>query len=312
MHLLFIDDDPDSARTLHSEFLDYRGVNWSLSHCQDYRQAIDLIERDSFQSVLYHSDHDYDQVVLEVNELLQTLDCPPLLAVTGKLSPHQQLNLVRDGSDDCFNRSESNGSEIMRQLRMADMRKSVCCEQTNQLVEGRVPGMTVDQLLADSAEADTDRSPLDDQRTLRIAHVSSRGSLIEQMQFGDTNNILQHYHCLKDLLKDLDKSIHKFDALIVEQSTFEQASETETTRLASYLAVIPGVVLTMETSDYSALSYLERGYSDCLVADHTSSESLAWTLRKTVDSAAPRCCGHFPKTKSDRASAIVDQTCATR
>ncbi len=282
MHLLFIDANPESARAIHSEFLDYRGVHWILSHCEDYRTAIELLEQDSFQSLLYHSDYDYDQVMIEVSELLRTSDCPPLLAVTGNLSPYEQLNLVRDGSDDCFNDHETSGSGIMRHLRMAEMRKAVCTEQAMQVAEGRVPGVSVDQLLSDSSVADADETTEQIDRALRIAHVSYRSSLIDEMQFGDTNNILLHYDCLSELLEALDQSVHKFDALIVEQSTFERAIESETIKLAKYLAVVPGIVLTMEKSDFAALSYLERGYSDCLTADHTSAEGLAWTIRKAV------------------------------
>ncbi len=283
MHLLFIESNPVTARTLHSEFLNYRGVNWSLSHCANYQQAVDLLERDSFQSVLYSNDCPYEQTVLEIHELLRTANCPPLVAVTGNLSPHEHLNLVADGSDDCFNRSEISGAGIMRQLRMAELRKSVSTAQTAQFAEGCVPGFSVEQFLYLS-ECDPLQNPngMTVSRPLRVAHVSCRSTLIDSFQFENRQHVLLRYRSLKEVLIDLDESVHKFDALIVEQSVFEQASESETMKLGTYLTVVPGIVLTMEKSDFSALSYLERGYCDCLIADDISTNSLFWAIHKAV------------------------------
>jgi len=108
MRLLFVDDDAQSARRLYSEFLDYRGLNWSLIHCGDYQAAIKQLEQDSFQSLLLRTSAKIDEAAFELNELVQVANCPPILTVSDNLTNVEQLHLLVDGSDDCLNRDETN------------------------------------------------------------------------------------------------------------------------------------------------------------------------------------------------------------
>ncbi len=133
MRLLFVDNDALSARRLHGEFLDYRGVNWSLTHCHDAQAAIKHWEQDSFQCLLLRTSAGLDQATLELSELMQTANCPPILAISDNLTNDEQLQLMIRGADDCLHRGESNGASIMRHLRMVELRSTVWSQQANQL-----------------------------------------------------------------------------------------------------------------------------------------------------------------------------------
>ena len=133
MRLVYVDSDAQSARTLHSEFLDYRGLNWSLTHCQDVQQALKQIEQDDFQCLLLRTDGKFDEAAFALSELVQSANCPPILTVTDDLQAVDHLQLMLDGSDDCLNRSETNGAGIMRRLRMVELRSTDWAQQADDL-----------------------------------------------------------------------------------------------------------------------------------------------------------------------------------
>ena len=284
MHLLLIESNPASARALHREFLAYRGCNWSLSHCSDYQSAIKLLQEDTFHSVLVTEDCPYEKTLVTIQGLLETTACPPLVAVTGNLSAQQHLNLVIDGSDNCLYRSETTGGGIMRHLRMAEIRQQVSAKRSFEKVREDFPEFSSATWLNASPNASLHEKvnlALDLKRPMRIGHVSCRGDLLAQLDFPMKQDWV-HFSNLADLLRQLEKSVQAYDAIVVEPSVFEQTSKSEVKQLNKILSLVPGIMLTMEKSDYSALAYLKAGYSDCLIADEISSQHLLASIRKAV------------------------------
>ncbi len=49
-----------------------------------------------------------------------------------------------------------------------------------------------------------------------------------------------------------------------------------------YLATVPTTVLTLEKSDYTALTYLDRGFADCLIADDQTIHTVCDALAKSI------------------------------
>jgi Thaumarchaeal output domain 1 len=271
MRLLFIDKDNQSARGLHSEFLDYRGVNWSLTHCNDRIAAVRHIEQDNFQCVLYHSHNGLDETGFELGELLQTVNCPPVLTLTENLTGPEQLRLVQDGCDDCFSRSEINGSGIMRRLRMAETRNNVWKRQLSD---------AVDELWLAATIAGGTIATCPEQ--LKIAHVAYESSLADPSWLATSSLEFNRIGKLEELIERLEVDVRSFDAILIEQSVFEEASPSAIASMKRFLPVIPGLVLTLEKSDFSSLSYIERGYCDCLAVERTTATSLAMSIRKAV------------------------------
>jgi hypothetical protein len=286
MRLLFVDSDPASARALHGEFLDYRGLNWSLTHCRDPQAAIQQMELDQFQSLLLRTHSKIDQTIFELSELLQAASCPPVLTVAEDLSPDQQMQIVAAGSDDCVNRCENNGPAIMRRLRMVELRKSVWSEQASQVVDNHLPDLV--DLFETGKEQTEVRSPgAAVPKQVRVAHVCYGTSLLDgslrAMLETDGEEIKsQLFEHLEDLIKILVDHPHTFDVLLIEQSVFEEANVASLTKLNAFLPLVPGIVLTLEKSDFSALSYLKRGFFDCLSASHATATSMIITIRKAV------------------------------
>lgn len=288
MRLLFVDKDNRSARALHGEFLDYRGVNWSLTHCVDRQEAIRHIEQDNFQCVLLHSHSGLEATALEVSELLQAANCPPILTVTENLSQAEQLRLVHDGCEDCFSRAENNGASIMRRLRMAEVRRAVWGRQIKDIVDG--PWVETIIGVQDPATSNS-RDPLETGETPATSQLPQRlsvayihyGSMLADRTWLEQDQVSFERFCrLEELVERCEENIRAFDAILVEQSVFEEASASCIAALHRLLAVIPGVVVTLEKSDFSSLSYVERGYSDCLTVERTTGNSLIATIRKAV------------------------------
>jgi CheY-like chemotaxis protein len=281
MRLIYVDNDALSVRTLHSEFLDYRGLNWRLTHCKNVREALEKIEQDHFQCLLLRADGNIDSVAVAVNELVQSVTCPPILTVTDGLPAIDHLQLILDGSDDCLNRSETNGSGIMRRLRMAELRRTVWGQQAKDLVEF---DDTTEWFATAFGEGKSDVKLLAETvgKTLRVAHVCYGRTLTNATESPNSDIEFIRYGKLEELIHALDENILSFDAILLEQSVFEEVSESALSKLKRFLLVIPAVVLTLEKSDFAALSYLERGFTDCITADRISSTVLTSALRKAV------------------------------
>lgn len=279
MRLVYVDSDPISARTLHSEFLDYRGLNWSLTHCQSVRQALEQIEQDNFQCLLFRAEGKMDAAAFALTELLQAANCPPILTVTDNLQTVDHLQLMLDGSDDCINRSETNGAGIMRRLRMIELRSTVWGQQVEELAQYEDAA----EWLATSTEQGESQSQVLTtaiQKTLRIAHVCYGATLTDSTLRQCPDIQFKLYGSLEDLVIKLDESVHSYDAILLEQSVFEEASESALNKLKRYLPFVPAIVLTLEKSDFAAVSYLERGFTDCITADRASSTFVTVALRK--------------------------------
>ena len=281
MRVVYVDSDALSARTLHSEFLDYRGLNWSLTHCQNVREALERIEQDNFQCLLLRSDGKLDATAFALNELAQAANCPPILTVTDDLNPIDHLQLLLDGSDDSLNRSETNGAGIMRRLRMVELRSTIWEQQAEELAEYEDAG---EWLAATTCEGESQTQALVStiRKTLRLAHVCYGTTLTNATQRHNSDIEFTLHGKLEELIATLDECVHSFDAILLEQSVFEEASESSLSKLKRFLPFIPTIVLTLEKSDFAALSYLERGYTDCITADRTSSTSLSVAIRKAV------------------------------
>ncbi|MCA9196982.1 MAG: hypothetical protein KDA87_05560 [Planctomycetales bacterium] len=282
MNILYIDKNRHEARLLHSELLGYRGLNWNLSHCDDYREAIDAIEQTMFATILFRSDDSFDIFSLELREILQSANCPPVVAIGQALNEDQQLRLVLEGLDECLNQAETTGVDVMRRLRMAELRRSVVQKHAAFILDEDDETMLGEAFLASSHSQrfnfDTN-NPLESR--MQVAHVSYRTPLVAD----DGNDLpvtLNAFDSLESLLELLQEDACRFDALLLEQSAFEDASGEAANKLIRYLSVIPSIVLTHEKSDFSALSYLERGYSDCLIARDDSANDVALAIRKAV------------------------------
>lgn len=281
MRLIYVDSDALSARTLHSEFLDYRGLNWSLTHCQHVREALEKIEQDHFQCMLLRADGNIEAAAFALNELVQSASCPPILTITDALPAIDHLQLILDGSDDCLNRSETNGSGIMRRLRMVELRSSVWGQQAKDLAEYED---TAEWLATAIGEGKSDAQSLAETvgKTLRVAHVCYGSTLTNATNSPNSDIEFTRYGKLEELINVLDENVLSFDAILLEQSVFEEVSESALGKLKRFLLLIPAVVLTLEKSDFAALSYLERGFTDCITADRISSTALTGALRKAV------------------------------
>ena len=117
---------------------------------------------------------------------------------------------------------------------------------------------------------------------------------------------------LDALIEKLEENIACFDAIVVEQSVFEEASVSALNKLKQYLPLISSVVLTLEKSDFSALSYLERGFSDCVTADSAASTSLLTRFENPLCVDVERSCDRLANSKLGRTSAIDAHRFATR
>ncbi len=282
MRLLFIDNDPQSARRLHGEFLDYRGLNWSLTHCRDYQSAIKQMEQDSFQCLLLRTSAKIGEAAFELNELVTAANCPPVLTVSDNLTNIEQLQLMLDGCDDCLNRGETNGVGIMRHLRMIELRATVWNQQASELVDGHWDDAAA--VLAGESESE---QPLHGNsnvlsKSLRVAHVCYGTTLANATLAAHHELQFTRFGALDALIEKLEDNIAVFDAIVIEQSVFEEASVSALEKLKQFLPLIPSVVLTLEKSDFSALSYLERGFTDCVTADSAASVLLLIAIRKAV------------------------------
>ncbi len=293
MRLLFVDRDRGSARELHSEFLDYRGVNWSLTHCLDRSTAVNKIEQDSYQCVLYYAHSSVEEAEFETSELLQSANCPPVIAIADRLTTSEQLLLIERGCDDCVSRTETNGSGIMRRLRMTETRSSVWSRQSKEIAGGNwadAADTLLDSLTSpvngpSTAKAIQLTSRLTGEvldRKLRIAHLMGETSLVPRDWRANELIDLIAIRDIRQLMEHCEENIRSFDAILVEQSVFEEAGSTDLLSIKSILPLLPGIVLTLEKSDFASLSYLERGYADCIVVDRTTAHGFATTLHKAV------------------------------
>ena len=288
MRLLYVDHDKSVARILHGEFLSYRGVNWNLVHCEDYREAANLVEQSEFHSVLLRAQHSVDVVGQQLNQLLQVDQCPPVVTVTENLSNEDLLWLISAGSDNSLNRLETTGHEIMRQLRMAESRRSRWNHQLPGLVSDSRYDMdaSLREIIShqQSGSAMVQWSPqVLLKNTLRVAHVVYGQPLTHQPRnIGDLSAAFVPFSRISDVVEALDEGVNAFDALLIEQSAFEEATTSEFAKLEPFLSIVPSIVLTLEKSDFSALSYVQRGYCDCFVADQLSDRNLLHRLQKSI------------------------------
>ncbi len=287
MRMLFVDNDSQSARRLHSEFLDYRGVNWSLTHCHDYQAALKQLEQDNFQCLLLRTSATIDEAAFELGELVHSANCPPILTVTENLTPLEQLQLMLDGSDDCLNRAETNGAGIMRRLRMLELRSNVWSQQSEEIAPAVWDDVAVMLDAAPPANAGLGAQAQGPHthilgKCLSVAHVCYGVPLANTMLTDQADIQFTRFSQLETLIAKLDETPHAFDAIVVEQSVFEEASVSALSKLNQYLPIVPSVVLTLEKSDFSAMSYLERGFSDCVTADRAASTALLAAVRKSV------------------------------
>ncbi len=282
MRLLFVDRDNQTARKLHSEFLDYRGVNWSLTHCTDRQVAMRHLEQDNFQCVLLHAHQGLEEAFVDLHDLIQTANCPPVVTLAEQLSVADQLRMVQAGCDDCFSHTEVNGLAIMRLLRMADTRNAVWKRQLTEIADS--------PWLAESILPSSDSLVLSQSRetivavpnAIRVAHVAYGTPLVDSRWFANPESTLQRYQSLEALNEQFDENPQVCDAVLVEQSVFEEASPPALARFRQFLAVIPGLVVTLEKSDFASLSHLERGFSDCLNIDRTTGPSLLMAIQKSI------------------------------
>ena len=244
------------------------------------------MEQDSFQCLLLRTCAKVDEAAFELNELVTAANCPPVLIVSDNLTALEQLQLMLDGSDDCLNRAETNGAGIMRHLRMVELRSTVWNQQADELTENVWEDAAA--LLAENSSDDALNSrQLSNAsavlcKTLRVAHVCYGTTLANVTIAAHPDLRFTRFSALEALIEKLDEEVGCFDAIVVEQSVFEEASVSALSKLKQYLPLIPSVVLTLEKSDFSALSYLERGFTDCVTADSAASTSLLTAIRKAV------------------------------
>ena len=288
MRLLYVDHDPSVARILHGEFLSYRGVNWNLVHCEDLHAAATLVEQSEFHSVLLRAEHSVDVLAQQLNQLLEVGQCPPVVTVTENLSDDDLLWLISAGSDNSLNRLETTGHEIMRQLRLADSRRLRWNHQLPELIKD-----SRYEIDASLREIVANHQPSDAiaqwspqvllKSTLRIAHVVYGNPLIHQpRKVGNLTAEFVPFSRISDVVDALYGDMNAFDALLIEQSAFEEATTSEFSKLEPFLRLVPSIVLTLEKSDFSALSYVQRGYCDCFVADQLSDRNILHRMQKAI------------------------------
>ncbi len=72
------------------------------------------------------------------------------------------------------------------------------------------------------------------------------------------------------------------DLLIVEAAIFELLSDRDRSKLEAQTRSRPSIVVTLEKSDFAALTYLQRGYLDCLVIDQLDKLGLQQSIQKAL------------------------------
>jgi Thaumarchaeal output domain 1 len=292
MQLLYFDKDQAAARALHGEFLSYRGMRWELVHCKEHAEVEHWVQEGQFQVLLYRSGESESQILYELAALRNIIDAPPVVSVLETADIPFHLQLLEQGVHDSLDRSVSNGSTIMRRVRMAEARLAAWkrrssvldCESLLSVAEGA-------GVLESSTEAISKRAVRNDSSIslmpsqLRIAHLAPPEFpklLTDTRALDKESTLITRFEGISQCVEALVNDVRQFHAIIVENSIFESEKQTALAEFDPFLGLIPCCVLTNEPSDFAALSYIEKGFAECLPYDQLNSELVAKALRKLV------------------------------
>jgi DNA-binding response OmpR family regulator len=295
MQLLYFDKNQDAARGMYAEFLNYRGMQWDLVHCTDASEAESWLADGDFDVLLFRSDQVESDILSEIVRLQMIVGLPPIISILDQASESFHLKLIESGVHDSIDRSVLKGPEILRRARMAEARVSAWKE--------RSPSIDCEALLAahlrsnssemqesavwNSVPCGLQRSevPSIQPHKLNIAHVVPREApilLSAARYFSSDRLVVTRFDGISDCVDLLTANVRSFHTVVVENSVFECEKRGVLSDLDPFLSLIPCCVLTNERSDYAALSYIERGFAECLCGSSLSQSTLLSSLFKVV------------------------------
>jgi hypothetical protein len=282
MQLLFVNRDRASARKMHGEFLDYRGVDWNLEHCDDPAKVARLLENQPFQALLYRTEATLERSLDEMQLLLQGAGCPSIVTVAKGYNEPDHLCMINAGSDDCLDEDLCDGSGLMRALRMAELRNSIDRQTRPTLLDGPWSDLLLQSIKQEPGPDKLLESLLHPQRRWRVGFLSATSALVDRTR-GDWKDMeMLRFHSVDELFEQLENDRQIFDALLVDQSSLESANDKQLDKLRTFLPIVPSLVLTLEHSDLAALNYLKMGFRECLIDGRETALWLPLALQKTI------------------------------
>jgi DNA-binding NarL/FixJ family response regulator len=269
MQILYINSDSISARQLHAEFLSYRGFVWDLTHCQSRNEAIKQLDCSQYDVVLYESVAESQLIKSDLEQLITHFAPAPVVALVRDFDSAQELQLMSVGVHDTITERYIDGSYIMRRMRMALARVA---RQTSR----------------NQADADeTLLSAVDtaDQRPLRLLIVEAEksfhdlgaelGKLVDQVEIETTD-------CLQEAELILDARLSEFDGVLVGQGAVENQEVERLKKIRQQIHQLPFIMLILDRSDFTAVSCIEQGFSDCIVASYGTTKEVLSAVRKSL------------------------------
>ncbi len=275
MQILYINSDAISARQLHAEFLSYRGFLWDMLHCQSMQEAICQRDVSRFDVVLVESDAELPRIRSDLENLVLHFGPTPVIALVRDLTPQAELELYETGIHDTISERCIDGPYIMRRMRMAQIRTTR--ESTRVLVEKLAAG--------GGAAAASGQSAL---RLLIVETDSSFHDLSGQLARlpGDVEQkCVENLQQASELLAD---DQHEFDGVLIDQGSVENQQLERLKQIKRAMQQLPFVMLVLDRSDFAAISCVEQGFADCLVAQTTTTRDVLAAFRKCLARIACR------------------------
>ncbi|MGI9517999.1 MAG: hypothetical protein ACR2NP_13180 [Pirellulaceae bacterium] len=270
MQILYINPDSITARQLHAEFLSYRGFLWDLLHCQSVQESIGQLDASRFDVVLFESTNELPRVRADLEHLVVHFAPTPVIALVRDIAPDVELELFDIGVHDTITDRCIDGPYIMRRMRMAQIRAARDSKRApvevlagDPPVTGSGPGQSAMRLLIVETN-----NPFHDV----CGQLARLPGDVERKCVTDL-------HQAAELLADDEQA---FDGVLVDQGAVENQQLERLKKVRRAMEDLPFVMLVLDRSDFSAVSCVERGFADCLVAHTTTTREVLASFRKCL------------------------------
>lgn len=289
MRILYIEPDLQKARTLYSQLLTYKGMQWELQHCSSTLDAAEKELHEPFDVILASLEGS-EAVEGPLQELIERLESVPGVAILNDGSSETCQEWLQLGFSDCLPANSVNGELLMRRLRMAisrfhrmkndaasTARNPVLLNAALHLVPAGSCGHEGSEFKGSdctSFELARIESYRDEENGLTIALLKDRHSPRILDDNCDHQLEIVVFRELDSYLEQLRANPVQFDCVLVEQDLLERDGIANLSLPELRFPAPPMILLTPERSDANAVSYVESGFDDCLLTSTLNSQLL--------------------------------------
>ncbi len=286
MRILFFDTNTQHAREVHAKMLSYRGIPWDLQHFGSFDDANQALTNDSFDVVLLSLRGD-ESVEGNFSQFLRACQNHAVVALLEDERFGDAKQWLPLGISDCIANDSLTGEYLIRRLRMAIARQDRRTPEMQVVVNRQLysrslaNGSPAEIESKESFESTRMRTNDEEATRLSIAILKDRGTprLLDETSEAFEVTVFRD---LQDYALKVRQEPGSIDCIIVEQDLYEREGASAFQIAELKFPGPPVLLLSSDRSDAAAVTHIEDGFDDCILAKSCTTSGLLRAIEQSI------------------------------